>query len=691
MPARPLLARARAGRRGRGRPRRSAGASRGSRSITRHASRSRSTKTQREAPRESASRPIAPEPANRSSTRAPSTGPDEANAASRTRSPVGRVTTPFGAAIPCPLREPATILNVGVSEAPRRPRMASASATSPPTIAAAGSTSPASPTLWPAYSESASMSPVMPLERQPRRVADDRRPVDVRRDRFALPRREPIGGAPAALPAYDGVVPERAMRRILPAEVEEVVDVDRVGLRRGEQRLADVGCTGASSARRNRVPSHAPSAPSASAAASPRPSAIRTRGDDRDRHCVETAWTSTIVATDRQTCPPAFSPGRRRRRPPQPRRGEPRRPTRSSRVPGRRRRGCAPRHGDGSPTRGTRRERPRRAGRRAAPPGAARAGPGDEGPVGARAELVDDAATASAAMRTPRRSRAPLRRRPRTRAVDPQRPDGRLDERVLDSAEIGQACPHAGSHGAMRRPERLTTSRRARRRRAGGRPRRRGGPRRRAAARRSRARSSSARSCAQAREAEVGEARLARAEQLALAADLEVALGELEAVGRRDERLQPRRAPRSAPRVGRETSRQYDCSAPRPTRPRSWWSCARPKRSASWTIMIVAFGTSTPTSITVVATSTSSSPRLEPRHQLAPLRRAAAGRAGSRRGSSRSSARRSRSASASAARATRRLRLLDQRADDVRLPALVEVPRSRVYASGSRSSVDPAR
>ena len=37
--------------------------------------------------------------------------------------------------------------------------------------------------------------------------------------------------------------------------------------------------------------------------------------------------------------------------------------------------------------------------------------------------------------------------------------------------------------------------------------------------------------------------------------------------------------------------------------------------------MIVAFGTSTPTSITVVATRTSSSPRLEARHQLAPLGR----------------------------------------------------------------------
>ena len=44
--------------------------------------------------------------------------------------------------------------------------------------------------------------------------------------------------------------------------------------------------------------------------------------------------------------------------------------------------------------------------------------------------------------------------------------------------------------------------------------------------------------------------------------------------------------------------------SPRPTRPRSWWSCAKPKRSASATIMTVALGTSTPTSMTVVATST---------------------------------------------------------------------------------------
>src|ERR1043165_118463 len=60
-----------------------------------------------------------------------------------------------------------------------------------------------------------------------------------------------------------------------------------------------------------------------------------------------------------------------------------------------------------------------------------------------------------------------------------------------------------------------------------------------------------------------------------------------------------------------ETRMQYDLRAPRPTRPRSWWSCERPKRSASTMSMIEAFGTSMPTSITVVETSMSSSPLLK--------------------------------------------------------------------------------
>ena len=136
---------------------------------------------------------------------------------------------------------------------------------------------------------------------------------------------------------------------------------------------------------------------------------------------------------------------------------------------------------------------------------------------------------------------------------------------------------------------------------------------------------------------------------------------------------------------GRETSRQYDCSAPRPTRPRSWCSCARPKRSASWTIITVAFGTSTPTSITVVATSTSSSRAL---NRAIRSRRSAGFSLPCRQPTRnpRSSARWSRAASCSAARARERLGLLDQRADDVCLPALLRSRVSRRYASEARRS-----
>src|SRR5438094_4805985 len=79
------------------------------REIVRHASRSDSTNVADAAPRESASSPIAPEPAKRSSTVASSTGPIKLKAASRTRSPVGRVSIPLGAKIRAPLREPAMI------------------------------------------------------------------------------------------------------------------------------------------------------------------------------------------------------------------------------------------------------------------------------------------------------------------------------------------------------------------------------------------------------------------------------------------------------------------------------------------------------------------------------------------------------------------------------------------------------
>ena len=71
-------------------------------------------------------------------------------------------------------------------------------------------------------------------------------------------------------------------------------------------------------------------------------------------------------------------------------------------------------------------------------------------------------------------------------------------------------------------------------------------------------------------------------------------------------------SPPSAPRRRASTGPRTGSTTPRPHRdrrgPRSWWSCESPNRSASSTIITVAFGTSTPTSMTVVATSTSISP-----------------------------------------------------------------------------------
>ncbi len=47
---------------------------------------------------------------------------------------------------------------------------------------------------------------------------------------------------------------------------------------------------------------------------------------------------------------------------------------------------------------------------------------------------------------------------------------------------------------------------------------------------------------------------------------------------------------------------QWLAATPRPTRPRSWCSCARPNRSACSITIADAFATSIPTSITLVAT-----------------------------------------------------------------------------------------
>src|SRR5688500_2933724 len=74
------------------------------------ARRSASTNTALAAPRDRASRPRPPAPAHRSSTRAPSGGgPRMLNSASRTRSAVGRVSSPAGACKRRPPRVPAMI------------------------------------------------------------------------------------------------------------------------------------------------------------------------------------------------------------------------------------------------------------------------------------------------------------------------------------------------------------------------------------------------------------------------------------------------------------------------------------------------------------------------------------------------------------------------------------------------------
>ena len=51
-----------------------------------------------------------------------------------------------------------------------------------------------------------------------------------------------------------------------------------------------------------------------------------------------------------------------------------------------------------------------------------------------------------------------------------------------------------------------------------------------------------------------------------------------------------------------DESTQYDCKSDLPTRPLNWWSCESPNLSAFSITITVAFGTSTPTSTTVVET-----------------------------------------------------------------------------------------
>ena len=106
--------------------------------------------------------------------------------------------------------------------------------------------------------------------------------------------------------------------------------------------------------------------------------------------------------------------------------------------------------------------------------------------------------------------------------------------------------------------------------------------------------------------------------------------------------------------------------------------------------MIVAFGTSTPTSITVVATSTSSSPRGERGHPGSPLGRLQA--AVDAADAVAAELVRPESLGLVLGRACeRRLRALDERADDVRLAAVVEVPPEAGVRLGAPLLAHPGR
>ncbi len=177
-----------------------------------------------------------------------------------------------------------------------------------------------------------------------------------------------------------------------------------------------------------------------------------------------------------------------------------------------------------------------------------------------------------------------------------------------------------------------------------------------------------------------GQTALGQAQDVALAAELEVGLGQLEPVEGPGDRHEPGLLGRlGGPPAGHEVAPRTRCSGrrprrgrstrrrrPRPTRPRSWWSWASPNRSAPSTAMTVASGTSTPTSTTVVPTRTSSR-RPPSRKRVISASRSAAfiGRGRARPGAGRA-ARASRSASAFAATAPSSSRLLDRRDDDER-------------------------
>ena len=126
--------------------------------------------------------------------------------------------------------------------------------------------------------------------------------------------------------------------------------------------------------------------------------------------------------------------------------------------------------------------------------------------------------------------------------------------------------------------------------------------------------------------------------------------------------------------------------APRPTRPRNWCNCARPNRSACSTTMTLAAGTSTPTSITVVATSSRVSPAAKARQRRLAHAPCPAGHARARRGC--------RNAAAACVnrvlgrRQIQQLALAHHRADPEHLVAAIQRPRDAVdhVAPGSPAS-----
>ncbi len=108
---------------------------------------------------------------------------------------------------------------------------------------------------------------------------------------------------------------------------------------------------------------------------------------------------------------------------------------------------------------------------------------------------------------------------------------------------------------------------------------------------------------------------LLRAEQIARAAEFKIHFRQLEAIARRRKRIEPR-AGLLRQSIRPPAGRKSPASLPRPTRPRSWCNCASPNRSGESITMMQALGTSTPTSITLVETSTCVWPARKLVHRL---------------------------------------------------------------------------